>query len=82
MLKSETRQTSEKQQKRTRRVNFATVNNRFGGLFCLQGGRISGGAFISQRFYAGEEFLHLREQTKIKRFTDLSGIRFVCGRTM
>ena len=25
------------------------------------------------------EFLHLWEQTKIKLFTDLSGIRFVCG---
>ena len=35
-----------------------------------------------KRTFVRVEFLHLREQTKIKRFTDLSGIRFVRGRTM
>ena len=39
------------------------------------------GAFISVHLYEWS-FLHLREKTKIKRFTDLSGIRFVRGRTM
>ena len=31
-------------------VNFATINNRFSGMLCKQGGRKGGGAFISQRF--------------------------------
>ena len=32
-----------------------------------------------ERIFVRVEFLHLREQTKNKLFTDLSGIRFVCG---
>ena len=30
-------------------VNFATINDRFSGMLCKQGGRKGGGAFISQR---------------------------------
>ena len=37
------------------------------------------GCFYKRGFCTRVEFLHLRERTKIKRFTDLSGIRFVCG---
>ena len=54
------------------------VDNRFSGLLCLQGGRKGGGAFISVLF-AREEFLHPREKTKIKLFTDFSGIRPIIG---
>ena len=42
------RQIARNNRNKCSRVNFATINNRFSGLFCLQGGRISGGAFISQ----------------------------------
>ena len=47
-------------------------------MLCKQGGRIGGGAFISVLF-ARVEFLHQREQTKRKLFTDFSGIRPIIG---
>ena len=39
---------SEKRQKQMRCMNFLRISKRFSGLVCLQGGRIGGGAFISQ----------------------------------
>ena len=72
------RQIARNNRNKCSRVNFATINKRFSGLLCLQGGRNGGGAFLSQ-CNTGEEFLHQREQTKIKLFTDLRGIRSTCG---
>ena len=82
MLKSERGNQQKRQKRKPPRELRNQLTTAFCGLFCLQGGRIGGGAFISQRFYAGEEFLHRREKTKIKRFTVFCGIRHVCGRTM
>ena len=47
MNKANKRETTETNVPRELRNQLTTA---FGGLFCLQGGRIGGGAFISQRF--------------------------------
>ena len=69
---------SEKRQKQTRRVNFATINNRF-----LRSVLFTEWTQRRRCFYKRTcvrvEFLHQRERTKRKLFTDLRGIRSTCG---
>ena len=52
-------------------VNFATINNRFSGMLCKQGGRKGGGAFISQWKRWSGVFAPVRtnEKKTIHRFT-------------
>lgn len=81
MLKSE-RGNQQKQQKRTpprKLCNELATLWRFG---LLKPERNGGGAFISHRFTMEWSFCTSEQRTKRKQFTDLRGIRFVCGRTI
>lgn len=73
MLKSE--REGLKRQKRPPRANYSNVLTR--PLRCVFYRAKSNGlrCFFKPAFYVGEEFLHLRKQTKRKLFTGFSGIR-------
>ena len=71
-------------------MNYAWISKRFSVFELFYGSNYQRTMFFDvlecrcfyKRTFVRVEFLHLRKRTKIKRFTDLSGIRFVRGRTM
>ena len=73
---------SEKQQKQTRLCELCNeLTTAFCGLFCLQGGRKGGGAFISVHMYEWS-FCTFERKRKQNYSQFFCGIRHVCGRTM